>query len=203
MQIELANFLADFWNPFCRILKELGWRNVSVDTSKQYAVSALLELNKNNPVGVLFTPNGNYGKEFKEWESLEWIVTKKTDPYPPNFNALFVDLDIKQTMCKDRDELFKTTQETRELLGLDPTWITKKWWGPHIFWVIDPKDRIKVHELLTTKEFEQILVYLSTQFIWWDAKPARMTAYMRMPNTLHWKISNIKKVWANPVSSKL
>jgi hypothetical protein len=39
---------------------------VSIDTSKQYAVSSLLELNKNNPVGVLFTPNGNYGKKFEE-----------------------------------------------------------------------------------------------------------------------------------------
>jgi hypothetical protein len=47
-------------------LKEGGWKNISVDTSKQYTVSSLIELNKNNPAGVFFTPNGNYGKNFIE-----------------------------------------------------------------------------------------------------------------------------------------
>lgn len=203
MQVELKHFLPDFGTPICRALPENWWKQVSFKTELQYNVETLIEANKIEPISIMFTPNWNYGNAFVEWEKIAWVVKKSSDMFPPKYNALFVDLDIKYTVCKNRDELFAHAKDTRELLWIEPTWITKKSWWPHMFFVIDPKDREEADKLFTVNEFESIMEYVATMFIWWDSSVARMTAYMRIPNTFHRKKANIETEGINPLKTKL
>ena len=200
----LDYFIKDFWNPIYKWLNEIGWKwEVDFNAKLQYSLEVLLEINKNEPVAVLFTPNWNYWNAFVEWESINWIITKNSTLYPPKFNSLYVDIDIKHTTYQSLEEVIKQSKETRESLWIEPTRAGNKYWGPHLFWIIHPDDRVEIDSLFSVEEFERILEYVSLQFDWWDKSVARMTWLMRLPTTLHWKKSNVDKIWTTPLATKL
>lgn len=212
MAINLSDFLADFGTPFCKAIveqwrkaKRWSWKKTEVAFKHrlQYDIQSLILANKTDPISVNFTPNGNYWKAHIFGEEHEWVVTNKSPTFPPKYNALFIDLDIKETVCENREELLATAIETWWILGMEPTWVLRKEWWPHVYWIIDPEDRMEADKLFSIQEFEDILKYVATRFVGGDESVWRMTGFMRMPNTLHRKKSNLEKVGANPLPVKL
>lgn len=188
-------FLRSFWNPLVQLLPDVkdvksfnGW-------SKHNSAEVIFNINKDEPYGMFFTPNGNYWSLQKEWEK---IHRSKTLPgATPLYNALVVDVDLnKAKNCKTKEQLKAYIDYTITSYWIAPTYIVETWWWFHIYWVIRESDRQAIHDTFGAKVFD-VSLYMCSLFDWWDenCQASKVINWLvRLPWANHWKTGKPKEV---------
>lgn len=189
----IKEFISHFWKPLIQCLpdkKELK-EHERFSYSKMHDLNVLIQANKTKPMGLFFTPNGNYwevNKWLKNWEKFKrW----ERDFWENSCNALRVDFDIKDTEYKNLDEYYKAIITECKFWGMRPSIVVQSWWWFHVYFIIHPEDRAKVFKIGVDTFFWLILfinkLFNKNNHIWADPSSVSMNKLMRVPWSFHKK----------------
>jgi hypothetical protein len=180
-------FLSYFGSPLVKLNEpsfEIAEPSKRVSRSKVMGLDTLLNINNQAPYPISFTPNGNYGDNnnvlWLKAERAKWREGKK-----PYRNAIYIDLDMKDTSYSNLDEYFDYLIGIFETPGFiyQPTFITKSWWGFHLYRIFSDVDKKLINKRISDSDMESVIKYVASNFDggdtqWWRTK---VNALARLP----------------------
>lgn len=193
--ISTHQFLSMFWSPLVVLLpdikgaKECDW----IDWAKHQSSGTLFEKNKELPFGLFFTPNGNY---WAIQEIGKKISRSSMSPGPwPIYNALCVDIDLKDTSFKTKAALEEHIHATLNTYKIGISFIVESQWGYHLYRMIHPDHRESVEKMIG-KKFFSISQYLRDLFGWcmWCQATKVVNGLLRVPGGFHHKTGDAFEV---------
>lgn len=201
--ISTQDFLRRFGSPLVISLTDIKGVNSFEGWHKHHNTAVLSKINKDEttPYWLFFTPNGNYWSIQQEWQKIS--RSKETPGPAPYYNALIVDIDIKDIKNKypTMEELRLHIDEVLSKITIHPTAIVESWWGFHLYRMLKEEDRQAIHDIYGNKIFA-ISRFMATLFDWWDTNSSvvrwDINGVIRLPWSNHWKTGKpipVKIVW--------
>ena len=207
----LERFLKEFGNPFYKtiiedekLVKELKSKGKiprdALATNIARPLKILLELNKEYPIHVQFSPNGNYYDsvmwKIDWWWSITGLCTKANTWKKPLRNCFYIDCDRKETNYKDNKEYLEKWLWPI-LNNILPSLVVESWWWYHIAFIFDPKERELINETYSKIEMKGMLEFIHENFPGGDRNTSRynLSAFIRAPYTWykkHWEMKYIE-----------
>ena len=180
-QIQVAEkYLWRFGNPECYILKsdkEPGgptpdWlRYASKFNSKKFWLEEVFTVNDKFPLGMHFTPNGNFADNNVQTGRL---IQRKTwyEWAKPYWRAMVADFDRKDCEAyesesdeKYYDYLIKNYIDIEWMPTPDYLHETPGWF--HFVWIIKEKESRRMHKFLSDKDISNAMFFIQASGYWW------------------------------------
>lgn len=156
----------------------------TVDFSLSYGIDTLIKINQQQWYGLFFTPNWNLWLVNKPWDWAKALHAKKDcEEYVA---SLYVDIDLKDTNYGSLDKLMKVTLETIFTDKIPVQYITKSWWGLHLYTFVKEAERYTVGQAVASK-LTEIQENFAKIFEWWCMNSHSINKLMRLPFSKYWR----------------
>ena len=187
MKELIEKWLSLFGSPWVFTFEDKKWaEKIAGLTSKYQSLDTLLDVNKEKPYGIHFSPNWNYGLLNRVWED---IVRKREDA-EPWLACLFVDIDRRMSSFlndSDNTNLKKAAIALIEELKLRVMYISETPWWLHLWIFFKESDRKRLWTIISDDDLKLLQLWLARRFNWWDTNVQWYSKMMRCPFTNHWK----------------
>lgn len=181
-------FLNLFWDPGVFLFPEWNWpkRNATYRW-----LQGSLEINQQSWNAVWFAPNWNLGKKNTVGQT-KVRDDKSCEDY---ISSLYIDLDKRHTEFENKTdkeyEKYVLSVINKHKLRVQYAVKTWDWW--HLYMFIFPEFRYECGKMFRWN-LKQILEWLASMFIWWDASSDSMSKLLRLPWSKYWKTPIAKDV---------
>ena len=149
-------------------------------------ISNLIPIHDKYFCALDFTPNGNYGRLYEEYKSVDfkWLKTEANGSW---WNCIFADFDIKDyNKWWSLDDYWNIIYQNLSYLGLQNfTFVTKSWGWYHIYWVFDEELKSAASTIDILWIWKHLVESLSD--LWCDKQVCTISRSMRYPWSYHYK----------------